>query len=186
MWVSVHDDVIKWKHFPRYWPFVRGIHQSPVNSPHKGQWRGALMFSLICAGINGWVNNREAGYLRRGRAHYDVTLMKVPLVWVRDMAFTCWTYRENRRYLSSAVVSPSGPYGMRLNEGSGQSGRMGKCFYKISAHYAKERGPIAGWVWLTKFCYCSAAAGEHENRFYDLLRTWVGAGPLTAHTHFKI
>ena len=43
-----HDDVIKWKHFPRYWPFVRGIHRSPVNSPHKGQWRGALMFSLIC------------------------------------------------------------------------------------------------------------------------------------------
>ena len=42
-----HDDVIKWKHFPRYWPFVRGIHRPPVNSPHKGQWRGALMFSLI-------------------------------------------------------------------------------------------------------------------------------------------
>ena len=37
-----HDEVIKWKHFPRYWPFVRGIHRSPVNSPHKGQWRGAL------------------------------------------------------------------------------------------------------------------------------------------------
>ena len=43
-----HDDVIKWKHFLRYWPFVRGIHRSPVNSPHKGQWRGAFMFSLIC------------------------------------------------------------------------------------------------------------------------------------------
>ena len=53
-----HDDVIKWKHFPRYWPFVRGIHRPPVNSPHKGQWRGALMFTLICARINGWVNNR--------------------------------------------------------------------------------------------------------------------------------
>ena len=39
-----HDDVIKWKHFPRYRPFVRGIHRSPVISPHKGQWRGALMF----------------------------------------------------------------------------------------------------------------------------------------------
>ena len=51
--------------FPRYWPFVRGIHRSPVNSPHKGQWRGALMFSLICALINGRVNNREAGDLRR-------------------------------------------------------------------------------------------------------------------------
>ena len=71
----VHDDVIKWKHFPRYWPFVRGIHQSPVNSPHKGQWRGALMFSLIWAWIDGWVNNREAGDLRRHRAHYDVNVM---------------------------------------------------------------------------------------------------------------
>ena len=65
--VTVHDDVIKWKHFPRYWPFVRGIHRSPVNFPHKGQWRGALMFSLICVWINGWVNNREAGDLRRHR-----------------------------------------------------------------------------------------------------------------------
>ena len=44
-----HDDVIKWKHFPRYWPFVRGIHRSPVNSSHKGQWRGAWTFPLICA-----------------------------------------------------------------------------------------------------------------------------------------
>ena len=41
-----HNDVIKWKHFPGYWPFVWGIHRSPVNSPHKGQWRGALIFSL--------------------------------------------------------------------------------------------------------------------------------------------
>ena len=64
--------VIKGKHFPRYWPFVRGIHRSPVNFPHKGQWREALMFSLICAWINGWVNNREAGDFRRHRAHYDV------------------------------------------------------------------------------------------------------------------
>ena len=37
------------KHFPRYWPFVWGIHRSPVNSPHKGQWRRALIFSFICA-----------------------------------------------------------------------------------------------------------------------------------------
>ena len=72
---SIHDDIIKWKHFPLYWPFVRGIHQSPVNSPHKGQWRGALMFYFICAGINGWVNNGEAGDLRRHRAHFDVIIM---------------------------------------------------------------------------------------------------------------
>ena len=72
------DDAIKWKHFPRYWPFVRGIHRSPVNSPHKGQWRGALMFSLICVWINGWMNNREAGDLRRYRAHYDVIVVRQP------------------------------------------------------------------------------------------------------------
>ena len=54
----LHDDVIKWKHFPRNWPFVRAIHRSPVNCPHKGRWRGALMFSLICVWINNWVNNR--------------------------------------------------------------------------------------------------------------------------------
>ena len=72
---SSHDDVIKWKHFPRYWPFVREIHRSPVNSPHKGQWRGALMFSLICVWLNGWVNSREAGDLRRHRGHYDVNVI---------------------------------------------------------------------------------------------------------------
>ena len=73
----IHDDVIKLKHIPRYWPFVPEIHRSPVNSPQKGQWRGALMFSLICAWLNGWVNNREAGDLRRHRAHYDVILTHV-------------------------------------------------------------------------------------------------------------
>ena len=56
-----HDDVIKWKHFPRNWPFVREIHRPPVNFPHKGQWRRALMFFFIYASINDWVNNHEAG-----------------------------------------------------------------------------------------------------------------------------
>ena len=70
-----HDDVIKWKHFPRYWLFVWGIHRSPMNSPHKGLWRGALMFSLICA----WVNNREAGDWRRHRVHYDFIVMGNPV-----------------------------------------------------------------------------------------------------------
>ena len=130
---SYHDDVIKWKHFPRYWPFVWGIHWPPLRSPsdvtlmevsqhaldslyirsiwllyivmffvnliwylylfwlnkhclslslslnsaHKGQRRGALMFSLICAWINAWVNNSKAGDLRRDIAHYDVTIMMV-------------------------------------------------------------------------------------------------------------
>ena len=62
--------------FPRYWPFVRGIHRFPVNSPHKGQWRRALMFSVICNRIHGRVINGEAGDLRHHRTHYDVTVMK--------------------------------------------------------------------------------------------------------------
>ena len=49
-----------------------------MNSPHKGQRRGALMLSLICAWINGWVNNHEAGDLIRHCAHYDVTVMAWP------------------------------------------------------------------------------------------------------------
>ena len=70
--IVYHDDVIKWKHFPRYWP-------SSVNSPHKGQWRGAMMFILsTCTWINGWANNRGAGGLRRHRAHYDVTVILWP------------------------------------------------------------------------------------------------------------
>ena len=71
----LRDDVIKWKHFSRYRPFVRGIHRSPVNSPQKDQRRGALMFYLICAWINGWVTNHEPGDLSRHRAHYDVIVM---------------------------------------------------------------------------------------------------------------
>ena len=66
-------DVTKCKYFPRYWPFA---HRSTVNSPHKGQWSGALMFCLICAWINGWVNNGGAGDLRCHRTHYDVTVMQ--------------------------------------------------------------------------------------------------------------
>ena len=68
-----------WRHqmetFSRYWPFVRGIHRSPVNSLHKGQWRGALVFSFMCARISGSVNNRDAGDLRCHGAHYDVIAM---------------------------------------------------------------------------------------------------------------
>ena len=75
--LCLHDDVIKWRHFPRYWPFVLGFHWSPVNSPNRGQWRGALMFSLICSWINGWVNIGETDDLRRHHAHYDVTVMQI-------------------------------------------------------------------------------------------------------------
>ena len=95
---AFHDDVIKWKHILRNWPFVREIHRSPVNFPHKGQWRGALIFSLIYAWINDWVNNHEAGDLRRQHGHYDVIVMQLlPVgkgVTVSGSALfcACWTW----------------------------------------------------------------------------------------------
>ena len=66
---------MKWKYFPCYWPFVRGIHRTPVDSPHKDQWRGALVFSLICAWTNGSANNRDAGDLSHPHVHYNVTVI---------------------------------------------------------------------------------------------------------------
>ena len=99
--VGLHDDVIKWKHFPRYWPFVRGIHRSPVNSSLKGQWRGASMFSLICAWIDGWVNKSEGGDLRHHCAHYDVIVMYLCIVLkflpnfpVDEFAFKCQHFKR--------------------------------------------------------------------------------------------
>ena len=74
-----HDGVIKWKHFPLYWLFVRGSRRWPVDFHHKGQWRGALMSSLICA----WTTLRDAGDLRRHRAHYDVSVMVCLYVCMR-------------------------------------------------------------------------------------------------------
>ena len=63
-------------------PSVRGIHRSPVNSPHEGQWRGALMFPLICAWTKGWVNIRDTDYLSHHRAHCDVPVtLFVSMLW---------------------------------------------------------------------------------------------------------
>ena len=96
----LHDDIIKWRHFLHYWSFVRGIHQSPVNSPHKGQWHGAVMFSLICAWINGWVNNREAGVLRGHRTHYDVTVMTPQLSWHIPAEEVSWLITQQNQHCS--------------------------------------------------------------------------------------
>ena len=70
-----------------------GIHRSPVNFPHKGQCHGALMCSLICSWTNGWVNNRDAGDLRRYCAHYDVIVM-MNVCNSSNVFWQCWKIRE--------------------------------------------------------------------------------------------
>ena len=69
-----HSHLVWWRHQMDTFSALLVI--CAGNSPHKGQWRGALMFTLICARINGWVNNREAGDLRRYRAPYDVIVIE--------------------------------------------------------------------------------------------------------------
>ena len=74
---SVDNSPSPWWHhqidtFSALLAICAGNSQSLVNSLHKGQWCGALMFSLIYVWINGWVNNGEAGDLRCHRAHYSV------------------------------------------------------------------------------------------------------------------
>ena len=76
---------------------------SPVNSPHKGHWRRALMFLWSAPSINAWVNNREAGDLRHHRAHYDVIVMGLRGLhkW-----FYCLPYRPNSAPLMAISVFP--------------------------------------------------------------------------------
>ena len=100
-YLNWYHDVIKWKHFPRYWPFVRGIHRSPVNFPHKGQWRGALMFSLIWAWMNGWINNGKASDLRHYLAHYEVTVMTGGSFNIKTLS----SQYENFHYNRNTVLS---------------------------------------------------------------------------------
>ena len=97
---SDHEDVIKWKHFSLYWPFVRGIHRSLVDFPRKGLSGGALMFSSIYAWENGWANNRDTRDLRHYRAHYDVNVMHLDNIASRvGSRFVCCSrfgYHENQ------------------------------------------------------------------------------------------
>ena len=98
---SEHEDIIKWKHFPCYWPFMQGIHRSPVNFPHKGQWCRALMFSLICTWTNSSVNNRwYTGDLRCHSAHYEVIVMKSKILVCPMVVTICgWLVRPSQPWV---------------------------------------------------------------------------------------
>ena len=75
-----------------------GIHRSPVNSPHKGQWCEASMFSLICPWINDWVNNREACDLRLQRAFYNVIVMPLHDLGSTKYIYTTKTVQHINHY----------------------------------------------------------------------------------------
>ena len=82
-----HDDVIKWKHFPRYWPFVRGIHRSPVDSGHKDQWCGRLGVFYLCL-------NKRLSKQSRHRAYYEVIVMHMIYAHMVSLCFVWIWLRE--------------------------------------------------------------------------------------------
>ena len=108
------QDISWWRHqmetLSALLDLCAGIHQWPVNSPHKGQWRGALKFSLICAWINAWVNNHEAGDLRRHRAHYDAIVMMIsnPMRRMFFLHITCGNIGSHRHLPPAAITGTNG------------------------------------------------------------------------------
>ena len=95
-----------WRHqmetFSALLALCAGNSPVPVNSPHKGQWRGVLMFSLICARINDWVNNREAGDLRRHLGHYDFTVKGFFFITLFWNITGCWDSPSGKLRTSSS------------------------------------------------------------------------------------
>ena len=88
---------------------MEGIHQFPVNSPHKGQWGGALMLSLICIWLNGWVNNHEAGNLRHYRAHYDVSVMNCQTDVIHAFHEFIYIYKLAIMYTTNEILHITEP-----------------------------------------------------------------------------
>ena len=105
---------------------------------HKGQWRGALMFSLICARINGWVNNREAGDFRCHRAHYDVIVMCLGL----DVAYVHLKDPHAELRLTIEVLF--------VIDVSGTLLRVMSCCLTAPSHYLNQCWRIVNWTLRNK------------------------------------
>ena len=116
--------------------FVRGIHRPSVNSPHKGQWRGALMFSLIWVWINGWVKNCGAGDLGRHRAHHDVIVM----------VYACTA--------ASEVASLSGLWFVHNKCSISMSERQDELLWSQECSGYKPYKHVYGELLLFQFCQC--------------------------------
>ena len=145
-----HDDIIKWKHFPRYRPFVRGIHRGPVNSPYQGLWRGAFIFSLIYAWINRWVNNREAGDLRCYRAHYGVIIMKkwLCVCYTRDIERRIHINNQREDIFGSGYSGLSIPD--RLIQQKNKAPLKCSCVNKLELYLSASLSPSKKiWIWST-------------------------------------
>ena len=103
-WTSSRVAGAMWRHkmgtFSALLALCEGNPPVTDGSPHKGQWRWALMISLICVWTNSWANNRDGGDLRRHHAHYDVTVMD----------FRCHMWRHWNALLYTGVLGRFVPF----------------------------------------------------------------------------
>ena len=76
--MPIHYGLIKWRHFPHYWPFwgeSTGHRWIPLTKTSDAElW----CFNFICAWTNGWGNNLDAGDLKRYHTHYECKVSQQP------------------------------------------------------------------------------------------------------------
>ena len=151
----VHDNIIKWKHFPRYCPFVRGIHRSSLNSNHKGQWRGALIFSFFLiqtetSWIFLWTHKRKfvenkfnlhdnaSSYIHLSGCHYNdfiMTTMASQITSRTVVYSTVYSDADQRKHQSS--VSLAFVWGIHRDRWIPRTkGQLrGKCFHLMTSSW---------------------------------------------------
>ena len=97
-YLQIDCNILPWHWSPLcYWPFVRGIHWSSMDSPHKRLAAQALIFSLMLAWTNCWTNMPVPGYLTR----YD-THVKVFANLLQYLSFTGHARRQKKEDTSQA------------------------------------------------------------------------------------
>ena len=172
---SCRDDVIKESIIaPRHWPFVRGIHRSPMNFPHKGQWRRALMFSLNGAWTNGWANHRHAGDLRRHLAHYDVTVMQQSeLVRGQSSQKGVWRSTLMDLQLICDCLGTCRHHGRPPQERNSKSHILWHCLRQGHSQWEKTLciSPLIGWGLVHANCHNTANWIRHwQWKMIDILK----------------
>ena len=123
-----HDDVIKWKHFPRHWHFVRGIHRSPVNSPKKGQWRGALIF-FFGLRLNKRLSKQQWGWWFETPSRSLWRLVMYGSTLIPARITSCTDYEVWWNYLSISKLQRRSMWLLMLSQWYNQSNKAVCIFY---------------------------------------------------------
>ena len=142
---NTHDDVIKWKPFPHYWPFMLLAHREiPAQRPVTRIFK----FSLICPWTNGWVNNRNTGDLRH---HYANTVI---LLWVLHVSIYLLWWRHHSHVLDIGVCFSHQRYGSHKHhdkrQGYGLNSHL-PFLYWIGSHWwasARKKATSACQQWV--------------------------------------